>query len=154
MAIRLSRKGWNNVLMLAVAAFIVIIQFSHQQLFTTQDSHAPLIMEEAVVMDVKVANLHLQRVGNGWRASDQTWSPERIETWIKLWQQPYAVHHQADLPVSNHFVSLHLLAKARADVYFFDAEQQIIYRRDLQQVWQIPSADLKKILEPMTTEVE
>ena len=145
MAIRLSAKGWNNVLIFAVLAFIALFQLSHNQLFKSSESHSAPVDASAVIMEVKLPMRQFQRLGSGWRSSDPLWDQERIEKFLTVFQQVYP-HQLADnLPLTRPVIQLLLLAHADPVVLFVDLERGLVYQANQNWAWMIPEPLLASI---------
>lgn len=138
-AIQLTRRGWNNVLILAVLAFIGIFQFSHNQLFQSKAIASAPLADEQIIMEVQLPNRTFQRVGSGWRSSDPAWSEERITAWLPLFKQSYPTIDVEPLPVAEQVIQLHLLAESEPLVLFWLPSQGLLYQANQVQAWQIPA---------------
>jgi len=66
---KLSRKGWNNVIIVAV---LIAITLLHRMETAQQENSAkrprPLLPEEAVVLTWQGPGWQIERIGQGWRS--------------------------------------------------------------------------------------
>lgn len=150
MALTLTKRGWNNVLILAVLAFISIFQFSHHRLFDAKALSSSPVVAEAVVMEVALPERRFQRIGSGWRSSDPDWQQERIESWLLLLQQPLPLVDIEPLALSEHIIQLHLLAQAEPLVLFWQPVQNLLYQANSKQAWQFDAAQAELLNQALT----
>lgn len=84
---KLSRKGWNNVIIVVV---LIVITLLHRLEQAQQENSAqrprPLLPENAVVLTWQGPSWQIERIGQGWRSGpdlgfDSARLAARIETW-------------------------------------------------------------------------
>lgn len=98
--IRLSRRGWNNVLIIASLLMILLFNGVHHKLFqsdtdaglnsnTSSDALVQNVLpEQSVVLSVDFPNISIERVGRDWRSLPTTsTSPAQLNTIVESWQQ-------------------------------------------------------------------
>ncbi|PJG59150.1 hypothetical protein [Aeromonas cavernicola] len=84
---KLSRKGWNNVIIVVV---LIVITLLHRMETAQQENSVkrprPLLPEEAVVLTWQGPSWQIERIGQGWRSGpdlglDSSQLAERIARW-------------------------------------------------------------------------
>ncbi len=84
---KLSRKGWNNVIIVVV---LIVITLLHRLEQAQQENSAkrarPLLPESAVVLTWQGPSWQIERIGQGWRSAPDlglgsTQLAARIEAW-------------------------------------------------------------------------
>ena len=70
--IKLSRSGWNNVIIFSVMGFILLINLTQKNTFmhaTPENTEQFLIAEHAVILSLTVnQQTHIERIGQTWRS--------------------------------------------------------------------------------------
>lgn len=95
MAIRLSKRGWNNVLIFASMFMIVLFNYTHK-MFSEGDKAGGQVMSllpaNTLVQTIDFNGIQFERLGTGWRTlSDiegvEITTPQRyLENWL---EQPF-----------------------------------------------------------------
>lgn len=91
---KLSRTGWNNVIIFSVMAYILLINTTHNTLFggSTNDSgQVSLLPADSLILTVKVNNqVTIERIGQTWRSHPVKPVPSQsLSAMIMAWQQSY-----------------------------------------------------------------
>lgn len=106
---KLTRKGWNNVLIFAVLAMIFIFNFSHKQTLNNEridNAKLTLLPKQAMVLTFQGPDYVIERIGHSWRSRpDIGLAPEQLELMMNAWS-----HHElsklllpeGQLPVSQY----------------------------------------------------
>ena len=66
---RLSNRGWNNVLIFATLFMIILFNSTHQK-FVEGDSdteYLPLVPAQAIIQVIDYSGIKLERIGSNWR---------------------------------------------------------------------------------------
>lgn len=90
----LTQRGWNNVIIFAMLAMILLFNNVTNKLTeNTASTDSPLLPEDAVIMTVEYDQNKIERIGNGWRitpaAGDITHAPEQVvDAWHKVTLAP------------------------------------------------------------------
>ncbi len=148
---QLSRRGWNNVLIFSVLAFIIIFQLSNQRLMDNPPSTSAPLAADAVVLEVHFPEGAFQRVGTRWRSTSEAWQGEQIESWLSTFYQAYPTRLLADPAISEFTIQLMILAQAEPKVFTWLPEQQLLYQPATQLAWQLPAeriASLTQAFQP------
>ncbi|QTH62703.1 hypothetical protein J1N51_07890 [Psychrosphaera ytuae] len=90
MALRLSQKGWNNVLIFSCMFMILLFNYTNNMLMSDEQDQvvAPLLPPDAIIQAIDFSGVELQRVGPSWRVLSQVPNPqiERPEAFVETWQ--------------------------------------------------------------------
>lgn len=92
--IKLSKTGWNNVIIFAVMGFILLINATNKNLFSeeTGDSNTAaelaLVGEGNIILTLTVENvMKVERIGKNWRALPENISSQGLEQMMMSWQR-------------------------------------------------------------------
>ena len=85
---KLSRKGWNNVIIVVV---LIVITLLHRLELAQQENSAkrarPLLPEDAVVLTWQGPSWQIERIGQGWRSGpDLGLDSNQLAAHIERWQ--------------------------------------------------------------------
>jgi hypothetical protein len=91
---KLSRSGWNNVIIFSVMLIILVINFSNDKLFSKNAklSNAPsqelsLLGEHAVILSLTInSKIRIERIGTNWRATPAIIAGQALEQMMSSWQ--------------------------------------------------------------------
>lgn len=86
--IRLSKKGWNNVLIFSMLIMIFLFNGLHHKLIDAEadDVIQPLLKEQSYILTIEYPLFKIERIGTGWR-SNSTLSQIQISELLTNWQQ-------------------------------------------------------------------
>jgi hypothetical protein len=94
--IKLSKSGWNNVIIFAVMGFILLINVVNKKVYTPEDENLEgsasqalaVIDQNQVILALTVENVVLvERIGRTWRARPASISGQALEQMMMSWQQ-------------------------------------------------------------------
>lgn len=89
--IRLSRAGWNNVLIFSSLLMIFLFNGMHLKMFANDDQpqkYQSLLPTEQMILTVDFPNLSVERIGRSWRTVPRSnHSIEHIQDTLEQWQQ-------------------------------------------------------------------
>ena len=86
---KLSQKGWNNVIIFVTLGLILIFNFSGEWLNRNSEPSSEasgLVPAHGVITTMQLPNDKIERIGQGWRASSGKLTHEQINQLIGLWQ--------------------------------------------------------------------
>lgn len=90
MALRLSQKGWNNVLIFSCMFMILLFNYTNNMLMSEEQDQvtSPLLPSELIVQALDFSGVELQRVGPSWRVLSQLPNPQITQpsTFVENWQ--------------------------------------------------------------------
>jgi len=89
---KLSRTGWNNVIIFVVMTFILVINATNKQLFSEDDTvstiEQSLLGNGSVILTLALnSNILIERIGRTWRATPAKLSGQALEQMMMSWQQ-------------------------------------------------------------------
>ncbi len=94
--IKLSKSGWNNVIIFAVMGFILLINVVNKKVYSPEGENLEknanqaltIIDQNQVILALTVANVVLvERIGRTWRARPASISGQALEQMMMSWQQ-------------------------------------------------------------------
>ena len=94
---KLSKTGWNNVIIFVVMGFILIINITNKQLFPGDDaSHSNeeyfIVGENSVILTLALdQTLLIERIGQTWRATPPEINGQALEQMMMSWHQAMGV---------------------------------------------------------------
>lgn len=123
--IKLSRAGWNNVIIFAVLGFILLINATHDNVFSSPDDteqpmsqETPIIGRDAVVLTLTISQqIKIERIGKTWRANPANISGQALEQMMMTWHQAIGSNIDAPADIDEQLaliISIELAGKAQA----------------------------------------
>jgi len=110
--IKLSKTGWNNVIIFSVLAFIMLINATNKNVFSTNKStttETTILAKNTVILTLTInKQITIERIGKTWRATPANIQGQALEQMMLAWQQstglainaPDNIDHQLALIVS------------------------------------------------------
>ncbi|XQW85271.1 hypothetical protein ACOYR1_00655 [Thalassotalea piscium] len=87
--IKLSRSGWNNVIIFAVMGFILLINVTNKNVFSRKEiaSEQAVLGADAVLLTLTINHeISIERVGRNWRATPERLSGQALNQMMRSWQ--------------------------------------------------------------------
>ena len=88
--IKLSRSGWNNVIIFTVMGFILLINVTNKNVFTSKENQASeqfVLGADAVLLTLSINHeLSIERLGRNWRATPERISGQALSQMMRSWQ--------------------------------------------------------------------
>ncbi|MFT5757046.1 MAG: hypothetical protein ACI9LM_001771 [Alteromonadaceae bacterium] len=89
---KLSRTGWNNVIIFVVMTFILVINVTNKQLFSDDVANSAteqsLLGNNPIILTLALHNnILIERIGRTWRATPAKLSEQALEQMMMSWQQ-------------------------------------------------------------------
>ncbi|MDG1750453.1 MAG: hypothetical protein P8I03_02145 [Thalassotalea sp.] len=123
--IKLSRAGWNNVIIFAVLGFILLINATHDNVFSSPEDaeqqtlqETPILGSGAVVLTLTInQQIKIERIGKTWRAIPANISGQALEQMMMTWQQVIGSPIDAPIDIDEQLaliVRVELAGKAQA----------------------------------------
>lgn len=133
--IKLSRAGWNNVIIFGVLGFILLINATHDNVFESRDvSTEPSIFpEQAVILTLTInQQIVIERIGKSWRITGAQLPDQLLAQMMLSWHEINAEQVQVDDsdnldPQLGLIVSLELAGQAQPVVLSLLVEQQQLW---------------------------
>lgn len=89
--IKLSRAGWNNVIIFGVLAFILLINATHDDVFSvrnTNSSELGIFGDNKTILTLTVnEQVKVERIGTTWRATPSVISGQALDQMMYAWQK-------------------------------------------------------------------
>jgi len=81
---KLSRTGWNNVIIFSVMIFILVINVTNKKLYSSDDNQSDeqntIFAKHAVILSLAVnQQVTIERIGRTWRATPAKISGQALE---------------------------------------------------------------------------
>ncbi|NQZ21433.1 MAG: hypothetical protein HRT53_05190 [Colwellia sp.] len=86
---KLSRTGWNNVIIFSVMIFIIVINITNKKLFSSDDKQQLTIFaKHAVILSLSIEQqISVDRVGRNWQATPAKISGQALEQMMLTWHE-------------------------------------------------------------------
>ncbi|MFT5163520.1 MAG: hypothetical protein ACI9FJ_002116 [Alteromonadaceae bacterium] len=158
--IRLSRKGWNNVLIFAMLMMIMVFNGMHTK-FNSGDAEniqVTLLPEDSLVLTLEYPNAVVERIGQIWRSKPplditaeqllaimNDWQNQLVE--LQVDENEAKVMTQGKMP--QYYVIARLAGKEEGAVYAFYLQFDHVWIHDQQQArWLKAPIELTNALIP------
>ncbi|GLX78389.1 hypothetical protein tinsulaeT_17290 [Thalassotalea insulae] len=141
--IKFSRAGWNNIIIFAVMGFILLINATHDNVFTSRTSlpeNHYILGENSVILTLTLnQQIKVERIGNSWRATPPALSGQALEQMMLSWQRlegdKIAPPDNID-PQLGLIISIEVAGQAQANVLTLHiAEQQLLIYHHQDKLW-------------------
>jgi len=84
---RLSSKGWNNVLIFGVLLIIFIFNFSHKLRLSSDIQQRTVIRNDLTIVEIKTPDFNITRTGRTWKSEpDLGLSTQQLASLVENWQ--------------------------------------------------------------------
>lgn len=145
--LRLSKKGWNNVLIFAMLIMIMVFNGLHKRIefAQTEPEDVLILPENSLVLTLQVGNVAIERIGQSWRSNPVVdLSAEQLAKLMLDWKGQKAKWHQQDAEAKlmtegkepDFFVVASLAGKVDGAVYAFYPQLESVWLHDQhQQRW-------------------
>lgn len=147
MRIKLSQRGWNNVLIFASMFMILLFNGVHKKLFENQSeqitAQAVLVEASEFIQGIDYPGLKLQKVGVHWQsvADELSLKSQDISQLVYSWQhepmQLVAELTHAELKLPSFVVSVWLAGQDKARFYQVYLDEEVAFVRNGNAVWQL-----------------
>ncbi|WP_028864635.1 hypothetical protein [Psychromonas aquimarina] len=115
---RLSKKGWNNVLIFGVLLIIFIFNFSHKLTLSPKVQQRTVIDKQLMIVEIKTPDFRIKRDGRSWLSEPSLGlSEQQLALLVQNWQ---SVKLETQPAVTD------LSAPYNIFIYSADQEQPII----------------------------
>lgn len=85
--IRLSAKGWNNVLIFSVLIVVFLFNFSHKLLLKPKVKQRTVISNEVMIVEIKTPDFSIKRAGRSWISEPSVGlSEHQLSLLVQNWQ--------------------------------------------------------------------
>lgn len=84
---RLSKRGWNNVLIFGILLVIFIVNFQQELTSNSSTHHETVIANDLTILEVETPDFIITRVGRNWQSTPQIGlSNQQLTQIIYQWQ--------------------------------------------------------------------
>jgi hypothetical protein len=89
---KLSRTGWNNVIIFSVMIFILVINVTNKKLYSSDDAEnsaqLTIFAKHAVILSLSIdQQININRVGRTWQTNPAKISGQALEQMMLTWQE-------------------------------------------------------------------
>ena len=117
---RLSKKGWNNVLIFGVLTIIFLFNFSHKLLLEPKVHQRTLINKDMLILEIRTPDFSIKRDGRSWISEPNLGlSEQQLSSLVKNWQNIPLQTQEPVIQPKNPFVM---------QVYSANQDQPIIVK--------------------------
>ncbi|MFT4993581.1 MAG: hypothetical protein ACI965_000601 [Paraglaciecola sp.] len=151
--IRLTQRGWNNVIIVSMLLLIVLFNTSSNFLTDSDadpDQARPLLPNNSVLMTLDFGSHKIERIGRGWRVvtdkgqalADQVALTERVNNWQQASIKPF----DGLRPDRGFVVVVWLAGQDQARVYqFYPAGKNLLVDVE-QELYQLNNMKLEQLV--------
>ena len=162
---KLSKTGWNNVIIFSVMAIIVLINTTNDKLFPKEDNNKAeqlILPSHAVILSLSISHSEnkkvlLERVGRSWQITATGLTFEKTENQIEQmmfsWQQNVGLVQASEIIIdsdSSFVVNIALAGESemRTFILYTLSDQLLIYKQS-ENIWLAFPASLAQQLVPV-----
>lgn len=162
---KLSRTGWNNVIIFSVMIIIIMINATNEKLFPEEagqhsSAEQKILPEHSVVLTLSIlvsekTSLHFARVGRSWQLTSKglavNLTEQQIEQLMFSWQQSSGLVQADDVVIEQSLATEVHIALAGVEqtlVYWlYPLNDQLLIYNQSSDVWlSLPAALSKQLL--------
>ncbi|TMM45688.1 hypothetical protein [Colwellia ponticola] len=162
---KLSRTGWNNVIIFSVMTIILLINATNDKLFPDEENNKAerlILPQHSVILtlDIELSDTQhvlVERAGRGWQVTtkgiilDKT--EQQIEQMIFSWQQSQGLVQAADMVIDNAqgiTVTIVLASELHArTLILYPLNDQLLIYQQQDNIWLALPATLAQQLLPI-----
>jgi hypothetical protein len=142
--LRLSKKGWNNILIFSMLLMIMVFNGLHKRIpFGKVEAQAvSLLPDDSLVLTLTFGDIAVERIGQSWRTNPQADIEAAELTQMMLaWKGKKAQWHQQDMDAKlltegkepDYYVIATLAGKSDGAVYAFYPQLEMVWVHDQHQ---------------------
>lgn len=161
---KLSRAAWNNFIIFSVMIFILLINVTHDKLFSEQSTQSEALQSvlpsHSVVVTMNITlpdkqKINFERVGRHWKLTTSgllfSQTDQQIEQTILAWQQSKGLMQAADIVVEGTqgiFVEIALAGDENIHrfVLYPLPDQLLIYKQQAEVWLALPALSTKRLI--------
>ena len=142
--VKLTKTGWNNVIIFAVMGFILVINLTNKKIFSDEnvnnDQEVALVGKQNVILTLNINNIvNIERIGRTWRAKPANISGQALAQMMMSWQQSTG-EAMAQAPEIDRQFSLDVKLDIAGEVEplalnFYATEQQLLIFNQVSKQW-------------------
>ena len=161
---KLSKTGWNNVIIFSVMIFILVINATHKKLFSESEGQASaeqfILPEHSVVLSLTIQlennkQLLFERLGRRWKMTSKgivlDLTQQQIQQMIFAWQQSSGLVQASEIIIEGQagtsvIVDLADIEAPQHFILYTLSDQLLIYNQQTQLWLALPTAISKQLL--------
>jgi len=161
---KLSKTGWNNVIIFSVMIFILLINATHKKLFSDDKNEVSaeqyILPEHSVILSLSIQlsdnkSLLFERLGRRWQMTTKglviDFSQQQIQQMVFAWQQSSGLVQATDIVVEGQLGTLVTIALADIEneqhfMLYALSDQLLVYNQQSQLWLALPAAIAKQLL--------
>lgn len=126
---RLSKKGWNNVLIFGVLLVIFIFNFKQPLRLSTKNAQQSVISLELTIVEIETPDYVIKRVGRNWESKPSMGaSSEKLERIVNNWQTiPLDTLTEQNLPPSSFILKFFIMDQVQPIIVQLHQQQNDQY---------------------------
>jgi hypothetical protein len=143
--VKLTKTGWNNVIIFAVMGFILVINLTNKKIFSADDNvsseqEIALVGKQNVILTLSINNIvNIERIGRTWRATPSNISGQALAQMMMSWQQSHGEAMAQAPEIDRQFsldVKLDIAGQAEPlALNFYATEQQLLIFNQRSKQW-------------------
>lgn len=157
---KLSRSGWNNVIIFSIMAFILMINVTNRKLFTDQDQieneQSLLLFERGSVILTLMVNqqMSVERDGLSWRTVPEgKLTTQAAEQMMRAWHKASGEQLAIEFNRNNHeAIMVSMMLAGEQGIHSFSLypfeEQLIVFNHQTAQYLALPPQLFAQLLPP------
>jgi len=161
---KLSKTGWNNVIIFSVMLFILLINATHKKLFSDDESKVSaeqfILPAHSIILSLSMQSpdnkkLLFERIGRRWQMTAKgvvlDLNQQQIKQMIFAWQQSSGLVQAGDIIVEGKVGAQVTIALADIDneqhfILYALSDQLLVYNPQKQLWLALPTAIAKQLL--------
>ena len=143
--VKLSKTGWNNVIIFAVMGFILVINLTNKKIFSVDENlnneqEIALIGPQNIILTLSINDIvAIERIGRTWRATPANISRQALDQMMMSWQQSMG-EAMAQAPEVDRQFSLEVKLDIAGQeqplaLNFYATEQQLLIFNQTSKQW-------------------
>jgi hypothetical protein len=153
---KLSRAGWNNVIIFSVMIFILVINVTNKKLYSSDEIQSnkqnTLFADHAVILSLAIhQQVTIERIGRTWRATPEKISGQALDQMMLTWHEttgeqvnePPELDRQMALVVS---VALAGEAQAQTLSLYVTSSEFLIFNHQQARWFSLPLAIFSQLI--------
>lgn len=159
---KLSKTGWNNVIIFSVMAIIILINATNDRLFPKEEnlSEQTILPEHSVILTLAInyadgSSALFERVGRTWQLTTQgvdiQKTDNQIEQMMFAWQQSTGLIQASEIIIDGDIgVTVNIALAGESEtrtLILYPLEDQLLIKKQLNSTWlSLPAAISQQLL--------
>jgi hypothetical protein len=164
---KLSRTGWNNVIIFSVMLFILLINTTNNRLFPETDNNAnaqgSILPLRSVILTLSFHSttnkqVLFERAGLGWQVTTKgvilSFTDQQVKQMVMAWQQSEGLVQASDIVIDDRFAIKVRIGLAGVEqvktLMVYPLNDQLLIHQKVDDTWlALPVALTKQLLPPL-----